>query len=305
MILANLNMITDCSVHAFKGVDCTQAPQSDSWQTPPQIKHVLFLCENSTRHVCYSHATTTYSTDVLKWILLGLFNTLKSIGFTYIHWKCKVCACCLGPLSIRSSGVFFVSSLIYYFFIHGNNYLLPCMNEDVQNTTEQTLFHNPHILLLNSCTQVIWGHSHPVMRGNSSKLDNATLSLFQNVNTSIVISVIYMIVTLINLVGNGLSMWLLIFRTTPKTPSIIFMINLTLTDLALGAALPFQIAYQLQGYHWNMGPGMCRYSLWLQNIVLSLFILFVLFMPFNRNPQCTSTFWQICFVVCLLRFFLA
>ncbi|XP_070771419.1 P2Y purinoceptor 8 [Enoplosus armatus] len=99
------------------------------------------------------------------------------------------------------------------------------------------------------------------MTGNSSstKLDNATLSLFQNDSISIAISVIYMIVTVINLVGNGLSMWLLIFRTSPKTPSIIFMINLTLTDLALGTALPFQITYQLKGYHWNLGPKMCSF----------------------------------------------
>nr|XP_046260431.1 P2Y purinoceptor 8 isoform X2 [Scatophagus argus] len=54
-------------------------------------------------------------------------------------------------------------------------------------------------------------------------------------------------------------MWILLFRTTPKTPSIIFMINLTLTDLALGTALPFQIAYQLKGYHWTLGPGMCSF----------------------------------------------
>ncbi|XP_028249504.1 P2Y purinoceptor 8 [Parambassis ranga] len=101
-----------------------------------------------------------------------------------------------------------------------------------------------------------------MMTGNSSstKLDNATLSMLQNVNSSsssIVISVIYLLVTVINLVGNGLSMWLLLFRTSPKTPSIIFMINLTLTDMALGAALPFQITYQLQGYNWNLGPRMC------------------------------------------------
>ncbi|XP_035531809.1 P2Y purinoceptor 8 [Morone saxatilis] len=94
---------------------------------------------------------------------------------------------------------------------------------------------------------------------NSSKLDNATLSLFQNVETSIAISVIYMIVTAINLAGNGLSIWILLFRTSPKTPSIMFMINLTFTDLALGAALPFQIAYQLQGYQWNLGPKMCSF----------------------------------------------
>ncbi|KAM9347751.1 P2Y purinoceptor 8 [Symphorus nematophorus] len=104
-------------------------------------------------------------------------------------------------------------------------------------------------------------HSHPIMTGNSNitKLDNATLALFEYVNTTIAISVIYIIVTAINLVGNGLSMWILLFRTYPKTPSIIFMINLTLTDLALGTALPFQIAYQLQGYQWNLGSKMCSF----------------------------------------------
>ncbi|TMS06305.1 P2Y purinoceptor 8 [Larimichthys crocea] len=99
------------------------------------------------------------------------------------------------------------------------------------------------------------------MTGNSSssRLDNATLSLFQNTNTSIAISLVYLIVVAINLVGNGFSIWILLFRTSPKTPSIVFMIHLTLTDLALGAALPFQIAYQLQGYQWNLGPNMCSF----------------------------------------------
>ncbi|XP_053184543.1 P2Y purinoceptor 8 [Scomber japonicus] len=95
------------------------------------------------------------------------------------------------------------------------------------------------------------------MLRNSSKLDNATLSVFLNVNGSIAMSVVYVIVTAINIVGNGLSLWLLLFRTSPKTPSIIFMINLTFTDLAIGTALPFQIAYQLLGYHWVLGPNMC------------------------------------------------
>lgn len=108
------------------------------------------------------------------------------------------------------------------------------------------------------------------MTGNSSssRLDNATLSLFQNTNTSIAISLVYLIVVAINLVGNGFSIWILLFRTSPKTPSIVFMIHLTLTDLALGAALPFQIAYQLQGYQWNLGPNMCRYTLGLYEVLM-------------------------------------
>ncbi|KAF7642902.1 hypothetical protein LDENG_00248500 [Lucifuga dentata] len=108
---------------------------------------------------------------------------------------------------------------------------------------------------------VIRGHSHPNMpwSSNRTKLDNATLSLFQNTSGSITISIIYIIVTTFNLIGNGISMWLLLFHTSPKTPSIIFMINLTLTDLALGTALPFQIIYQLHGYNWILGPSMCRF----------------------------------------------
>lgn len=98
------------------------------------------------------------------------------------------------------------------------------------------------------------------MTGNSSRshLDNATLSFFKDEQTGIITSVIYTLVTIINLFGNSLSMWILIMRTRPKTASIIFMINLTLTDLALGVALPFQIAYQLLGYQWTLGPNMCR-----------------------------------------------
>ncbi|KAM9343801.1 P2Y purinoceptor 8 [Pholidichthys leucotaenia] len=92
---------------------------------------------------------------------------------------------------------------------------------------------------------------------HSVKLDNATISFLQNTKGSITTSVIYMVITVINLTGNGLSMWLLLFRTSPKSPSIIFMINLTLTDLSVGVVLPFQISYQLHGYQWNLLPKMC------------------------------------------------
>lgn len=110
-----------------------------------------------------------------------------------------------------------------------------------------------------------------VMNSSKSPLDNATLSLFRDTNLVNATSIIYAIVTVINLVGNGLSLWILLFRTYPKTASIIFMINLTLTDMALGAALPFQIMYQLQGYDWTLGPGMCRYLSRIQAVFMRLF----------------------------------
>lgn len=123
-----------------------------------------------------------------------------------------------------------------------------------------------------SSTQGTAGHFQLIMTGNSSHthLDNATLALFTDVNTSITISVIYILVTAINLIGNTLSLWILLFRTSPKTVSIIFMIHLTLTDLALGVALPFQIAYQLQRYHWTLGRRMCRYFYFYRTILLKI-----------------------------------
>ncbi|XP_077071328.1 P2Y purinoceptor 8 isoform X2 [Siphateles boraxobius] len=90
------------------------------------------------------------------------------------------------------------------------------------------------------------------------KMDNFTLAMFDNKLASDIVSAIYVIVTLANLSGNGVSLFLLLMRTSPKTPSIIFMINLTLTDLILGTVLPFQIVYQMQGYNWTLGTGMCN-----------------------------------------------
>ncbi|XP_059417244.1 P2Y purinoceptor 8-like [Carassius carassius] len=90
------------------------------------------------------------------------------------------------------------------------------------------------------------------------KMDNATLAMFDNHLASEIVSAIYVIVTIANLSGNGISLFLLLMRTSPKTPSIIFMINLTLTDLILGTVLPFQIKYQMQGYNWTLSAGMCN-----------------------------------------------
>ncbi|KAL4635534.1 P2Y purinoceptor 8 [Arapaima gigas] len=92
---------------------------------------------------------------------------------------------------------------------------------------------------------------------NSIQLDEATLQMFKNKAASHMVSVLYVVVTLINLPANSFSLWLLMFRTSPKTSSIIFMINLTITDLAVGVVLPFQIIYQSTGYDWTFGPGMC------------------------------------------------
>lgn len=92
---------------------------------------------------------------------------------------------------------------------------------------------------------------------NSNSVDEETLAFFQNRTISSLISSIYILVTLVNFFSNGTALYLLLFRTSPKTPTIIFMINLTLTDLALGCALPVQIQYLFAGYNWTLGSWSC------------------------------------------------
>ncbi|RXM99843.1 N-acetylserotonin O-methyltransferase-like protein [Acipenser ruthenus] len=92
---------------------------------------------------------------------------------------------------------------------------------------------------------------------NATRLDNVTLGMFTDNTASYTLSAVYIIVFCINLPGNGFSLWLLLFHTKPKTPSIIFMINLTITDLALCMFLPLQIAYLINSYDWTFGETLC------------------------------------------------
>ena len=58
------------------------------------------------------------------------------------------------------------------------------------------------------------------------------------------------LVALVSIPGNLFSLWVLCRHIGPKTPSVIFMINLSVTDLMLACVLPFQIYYHCNGNHW-------------------------------------------------------
>lgn len=97
------------------------------------------------------------------------------------------------------------------------------------------------------------------MYTNSSKLDNATLDMLKNPTIMMTLPFVYAVIALISIPGNMFSLWVLFFHIKPKTPSVIFMINLSLTDLALASCLPFQIIYHAQQNHWTFGKGLCSF----------------------------------------------
>ncbi|XP_067889290.1 P2Y purinoceptor 8-like isoform X1 [Heterodontus francisci] len=110
------------------------------------------------------------------------------------------------------------------------------------------------------------------MNMNATKLDNETLEMLASSVIRITLPTVYSVVFLISLPGNGISLWLLCFHTRPKTPLVIFMINLAITDLLLAFFLPFQIAYHLNHNDWVFGKNLCTFvtTLFYANMYCSI-----------------------------------
>ncbi|XP_067841470.1 P2Y purinoceptor 8-like [Heptranchias perlo] len=107
---------------------------------------------------------------------------------------------------------------------------------------------------------------------NTTKLDNETLEMLTSSAIRITLPTVYSAVIFIGVPGNGISFWLLCFHTRPKTPLVIFMINLTITDLLLAFFLPFQIAYHLNHNDWIFGKSLCTFvtTLFYANMYCSI-----------------------------------
>ncbi|XP_040847591.1 P2Y purinoceptor 8 [Ochotona curzoniae] len=102
-----------------------------------------------------------------------------------------------------------------------------------------------------------WAVADLALDMNASGPDNATLLMLQNPAIAVVLPVVYSLVALVSIPGNLFSLWVLLRHIGPTSPSVIFMINLSVTDLMLAAVLPFQIHYHCSGQHWAFGGTLC------------------------------------------------
>uniref|UniRef100_A0A8C8RTI8 P2Y receptor family member 8 n=1 Tax=Pelusios castaneus TaxID=367368 RepID=A0A8C8RTI8_9SAUR len=91
---------------------------------------------------------------------------------------------------------------------------------------------------------------------HNNSLDNETLLMLQDRSIAITLPAVYSFVAIISIPGNVFSLWVLC-HIKPKTSSVIFMINLSITDLTLACCFPFQIVYHLQNNNWIFGKNLC------------------------------------------------
>lgn len=68
----------------------------------------------------------------------------------------------------------------------------------------------------------------------------------------------YTLIFIVSVPLNVLALLVLIRRTQPKKPAVIYMLNLACADLGFVLLLPFRIAYHYNGNHWIYGSAMCR-----------------------------------------------
>ncbi|XP_038613063.1 P2Y purinoceptor 8-like [Tachyglossus aculeatus] len=93
---------------------------------------------------------------------------------------------------------------------------------------------------------------------SNSSLANTTLEMLQNRMLQITLPVFHLLIFAVSLPLNSLCLWILSCHSRPRVPTVIFAINLAVTDLLYSLMLPFQATYHLQGHNWPFGSALCR-----------------------------------------------
>ncbi|CAI9593892.1 unnamed protein product [Staurois parvus] len=88
--------------------------------------------------------------------------------------------------------------------------------------------------------------------------DEDVLAIFSSRWSTTFIPSVYTVVFLVSLPCNVIAIIIFLFRTT-KTPSVVFMLNLAISDVLFVILLPFNIAYRFLGNDWVIGEGMCQF----------------------------------------------
>ncbi|XP_035249144.1 P2Y purinoceptor 8-like [Anguilla anguilla] len=88
-------------------------------------------------------------------------------------------------------------------------------------------------------------------------LANTTLEMLGSPILTLALPLVYLLVFVFSTPCNLISLWLLCLHAERRNPTVVFAINLSLTDLLYSAFLPFQVAYHLRGNDWPFGSAAC------------------------------------------------
>ncbi|XP_018928138.1 probable G-protein coupled receptor 82 [Cyprinus carpio] len=90
---------------------------------------------------------------------------------------------------------------------------------------------------------------------------HAESHLCQTSTTSVVLPIIYTIMSVTGLPGNAISLWVFIRKIAIKTSTHIYLINLGISNFLLCLTMPFQATYYSLGTKWHRQDTMCQMAI--------------------------------------------
>uniref|UniRef100_A0A3Q2DNA2 G-protein coupled receptors family 1 profile domain-containing protein n=1 Tax=Cyprinodon variegatus TaxID=28743 RepID=A0A3Q2DNA2_CYPVA len=88
-------------------------------------------------------------------------------------------------------------------------------------------------------------------------MGNGTIFACQHFDFSIITGYLFIIITIISIIGNIILMWVLLTFKKLNLVTKIFMMNLACSDLIFALTLPFWATYHLK--HWIFGDFLCKF----------------------------------------------
>ncbi|XP_020368120.2 P2Y purinoceptor 8-like [Rhincodon typus] len=92
----------------------------------------------------------------------------------------------------------------------------------------------------------------------NNTIEDSTIQMLNNTMMHYTLPMIYLGIFIISTPLNTISLWLLCCHMWPRTPTMIFSINLAINDLLYSLTLPFQIAYHWNRNNWLVGEALCQ-----------------------------------------------
>ncbi|XP_052605211.1 C-X-C chemokine receptor type 2 [Peromyscus californicus insignis] len=105
--------------------------------------------------------------------------------------------------------------------------------------------------------------------------------------------VIYVLVTLLSLLGNSLVMLVILYNRSTCSVTDVYLLNLAIADLFFALTLPFWAASKVKG--WTFGPAMCKIFSFLKEVTFYSSVLLLACISMDRYlaiVHATSTLIQ-------------
>ncbi|XP_034723137.1 lysophosphatidic acid receptor 4-like [Etheostoma cragini] len=99
--------------------------------------------------------------------------------------------------------------------------------------------------------------------------------------SNLVYALVYGCILALGLPLNAVSLWILLRRHNLKSPSVVFMVNLALSDLLLAISLPMRVHFYATGT-WSLGNELCIWTTMLFHNNIRSSSIFITFISVDR-----------------------